>query len=69
MEIIIDRIEENFAVAELPSGSFADVPLSLLPGVKEGDVVNIIIDREKTKVRSYQIQRMMEQIFKDDKEG
>jgi hypothetical protein len=37
MTIIIDRIEGTVAVAELPDGSFQEIPLSQLPqGVKEG---------------------------------
>ena len=36
--MVIDRFEESFAVCELPDGSFADFPRSLLPaGAKEGD--------------------------------
>jgi hypothetical protein len=37
MNIIIDRIEEGIAVAELPDGSVQNIPLSQLPhGVTEG---------------------------------
>ena len=65
MKIIIDRIEENFAIAELPDGNFVDIPLVLLPDGKEGDVVNITIDREETKNRSQKIQTLMQQVFKE----
>ncbi len=35
--ITIDRIEGNWAVAELPDGATEDIPLSQLPqGIREG---------------------------------
>lgn len=34
---IVDRIEGPMVVIEWREGAFSDVPLSLLPGVEEGD--------------------------------
>ena len=49
MKVIIDRIEGGYAVAEMPSMEYANIPLALLPGVKEGDVVIIEVDRDETE--------------------
>ncbi len=65
MKVILDRMEETFGVVELPDGSFADLPLSLIPDAKEGDVITITIDREETKKRSEKMQSLMEQVFTD----
>ncbi len=65
MKVILDRIEEAFGVVELPDGSFANLPLSLIPDAKEADVITITIDREETKKRAQRIQNLMEQVFTD----
>lgn len=40
MQYVIDRVEGEFAVAELESGAHADLPLAALPaGCREGSVV------------------------------
>lgn len=45
-KVIIDRIEEGFAVIELDEDNTIDVPLKYLPpGVKEGQA--LILDIEK----------------------
>ena len=47
-KVTIDRIEEGFAIIELDSENFIDIPLKYLPaGVKEGD--KLILDFEKSK--------------------
>ncbi len=43
--ITIDRIEEGYAVAELPNGSTQNLPLSQLPqGIREGS--RLVFTRE-----------------------
>lgn len=48
-KVIIDRIEEGFAVIELDEENYIDVPLKYLPaGVKEGQTLILdIINPEK----------------------
>ena len=47
-KVTIDRMEEGFAIIELDSENFIDIPLKYLPdGVKEGD--KLILDFEKSK--------------------
>lgn len=43
MRVIIDRFEEELAVAELPDGSMLNVPRALFDGAKEGDAVEITV--------------------------
>ena len=38
MTLIVDRIEENFLVVELPNGKFVNIPREIAPTAKEGDV-------------------------------
>lgn len=41
MKVTIDRFEGDFAVVELPDGSYADLPKIFVPEAAEGDFVNI----------------------------
>ncbi len=41
MKIIIDRIERDIAVCELPDNSFVNLPLALFGNAREGDIFNI----------------------------
>jgi hypothetical protein len=44
-KVIIDRIEEGFAVIELDEENYIDVPLKYLPaGVKEGQALVLSIE-------------------------
>ena len=63
MKITVDRIEGNFAVSELPDGSYANLPLIFAPDAKEGDIINIDIDKAQTQSRSEQIKPRMDRLF------
>ncbi len=63
MTVILDRIEENVGVVELPNRSFAEIPLCLIPDAKEGDVIHIRIDQEETERRAEKIHKLMGQLF------
>lgn len=46
-KVTIDRIEEGFAIIELDSENFIDIPLKYLPdGVKEGQALMFSIEIE-----------------------
>ena len=51
MDVIIDRFEGDFAVVELPDRTTADIPIKLLVGASEGDVVTISINKAATDER------------------
>ncbi|HAZ20626.1 MAG TPA: DUF3006 domain-containing protein [Clostridiales bacterium] len=63
MKVVIDRFEEEYAVVELESGTFADMPRVLVPDAREGDVVEIRIDHQETKIRRERIQNLMKKLF------
>ena len=48
MKLIIDRIEENIAVMELPSGEHVNIPKVLIEDACEGDSIIITVEK-KTK--------------------
>lgn len=81
MKVIIDRFENNYAIAELNNGeNFIDIPKNLIPpNTKEGDVLNIItdssgniigagIDTKETQSRESHIKNLMSQIFDDKRQ-
>ena len=44
MKVIIDRFEGEYAIVEIETGKFVNIPKILLPNSKEGDVINIEIN-------------------------
>lgn len=63
MQVIVDRFEGNFAVVELPDKTMINVDRRLLPGAKEGDVVEIKILQEKTKQRRDAIDKLAKDVW------
>lgn len=72
-EIVVDRIEGEFAVCEMPDESEKEIPLSSLPdGVKEGSVLNFVndsyvINKETEKERRKSNFDLQSQLFKRKK--
>lgn len=55
---IVDRIEGDYAVIEMPDKSMVNLPLSIFPNeLKEGDVIKIIIDNQATQERKARIDK------------
>ena len=65
MQVIIDRLEGNMAVVELPDGSHADLPRVLVPQAHEGDVVNIDVDSSATARQKQAVEELMNDLFAD----
>lgn len=63
MKVIIDRFEGDFAIVETDNKGMVNLPKSLIPGAKEGDIINIIIDEEETQNRKAKIQRIMDDLW------
>jgi hypothetical protein len=59
MQVIIDRFEGDFAVVELPDRTMVNIPKILVPGAKEGDVINITIDLVATEDRRMSMRKLM----------
>ena len=63
MEVIVDRIEGDYVVLEIEKGKMCNLPLELVPNVKEGDIVTIIINKDKTEERKKTIEDLMNSVF------
>ena len=64
MRVIIDRFEEELAVVELPGGGTAVISLSLLPQAKEGDAVEISVDKAFTEKRGEEVSTRFSRLFR-----
>ena len=59
MDVIVDRIEGDYAVVEIDKGKMCNLPLELVPNIKEGDVVTITINKDKTEARKKTIEEIL----------
>ena len=70
MRVIIDRIEEEFAVCEKDDTKMVNIELKNIPGKpKEGDVLDvegsfIIINKSETAKRKAEIEEKSENLWK-----
>lgn len=65
MQLFTDRIEGDVIVAEDADGKQYTLPLSLLPGVREGDCIEITINKKETENRRKKIESLMDELFRD----
>lgn len=63
MDVIVDRIEGDYAIVEIDKGKMCNLPLELVPNIKEGDVVTITINKDKTEARKKTIEELMNSVF------
>lgn len=68
MKIVVDRIEGDFAVCELPNSKIVNIPLSILENVKEGEVYKIEKDDEEKKERKAKAQSLFVKLIEKDSE-
>ncbi|MCI8394516.1 MAG: DUF3006 domain-containing protein [Bacilli bacterium] len=66
LEYVVDRIETDFIVLEIQNGKTINCPREIIPRVKEGDVISIKIDQNKTKKRRKKITNLLEQVFEKE---
>ena len=64
MEVIVDRIEGEYVVVEMPDGQMVNLAKKLVPKAKEGDIISIKIDNPKTEKRKQHIKELMADVFK-----
>lgn len=62
MKIVIDRIEGELAVCELPNGTMANLPLSLFENAEEGDVYEIKKDTCEREARTSRARALFERL-------
>ena len=65
MEVIVDRFEGEYAILEIDKDNFVEVPRILVLDAKEGDVVSIVVLKEKTEERKDKISKLMDNLFED----
>ncbi len=65
MRVTIDRFEGNFVVVELANKETVNMPKILVPeGAKEGDIIDIKINEEKTGERRQNMEKMMQNLWR-----
>lgn len=65
MYITVDRFEGEFAVVEAENGKIYNIPCELVPDAKEGSVINIYVDKERTEKQKNEVQSLVDELFKD----
>ncbi len=65
MEVIVDRFEGEYAILEIDKDNLVEVPRILVLDAKEGDVVSIVVLKEKTEERKDKISKLMDNLFED----
>lgn len=66
MKWTVDRIEEDIAVIETEGKTVFNVPIDAVPdGVREGDVISIIIDKDETVKRNDRMNSLANKLFAD----
>lgn len=65
MQVIIDRFEGDFAVVELDKNVFIDVDRRILPKCSEGDVIDILVNKDETSKRKAKIKSLTDKLFED----
>ena len=66
--MIIDRFEDEFVVVEMPDGKKEICPRAIFPqNVKEGDVVEVVINQEATEKRRAEMKSKMNELFRKNK--
>ncbi len=68
MEVIVDRIEEDFLVLELEDKKHINVPKILVPNAREGDIIDVNINYEKRVERERKINNLKSKLFIKQKE-
>lgn len=64
MKLIVDRIEGDILVAELPDGSLVNIPASICEGAREGNIIEVRILEKETSDRDKEIKQKMQKLFR-----
>lgn len=65
MKVIIDRFEGKFAVVEMEDGELVNIPRILVNEACEGDIVEILVRKQETKIREEYIKDFAKKLFDD----
>lgn len=65
MLYIVDKIESGMIFLEDETEDLFAVPCDLIPEAREGDCVEISINKVETEKRRDNVRRLMEELFQD----
>ena len=65
MNIVIDRFEDEYILAELENKTIVKLPKILFPDAQEGDVITLYINHEETESRKENIKKLMDDLWED----
>ena len=63
MRVVIDRIEDGVASVELENGKILHIPAELFWECKEGDVVDITVNKELTEQKNTALKIDVSKLF------
>ena len=63
MKVVIDRIEEDMAVVELPDKTTVSIPVKIFENAIEGAVYEIMLKSGETEKK--QIEKLMDSVWED----
>ena len=63
MKIVVDRIEGGYIIAEFSDGRKENLPHIFAPDAKEGDIIDISIDKESSKECDETIKDRLDRLF------
>lgn len=64
MKLTVDRIEEGKLVLIMPDGKSQNMDISLCPMAKEGDIIDISLNKEETEKAKERIENKLLQLKK-----
>lgn len=65
MKLIVDRIEDVWAICELVDRTFVSLPVSLLPaGTHEGSVLRVILDQQEEIETVLRVEHKLDRLFR-----
>ena len=64
MQVIVDRVEKEYLVVELEDGSISNISRNIIDA-NEGDIIDITVNHEATKMRKNKIIELMDSLFED----
>ena len=62
MRLIVDRIEEDYIVAEMPDLTTVNIPRVLAPDAKEGDVIRLSLYKNSNAKLKAEIKELEDQL-------
>ena len=62
MRLTVDRIEEDYIVAEMPDLTTVNIPRALAPDAKEGDVIRLSLYKNSNAKLKAEIKELEDQL-------